>query len=150
MSAPDEMSPRERNDCMMARIRSDGPTPYREGGYTLRVLSAPGRVSGLPRSWPIAVVQVGGLHYLCAPNRRRDWVRNVLAAGWCAVEGEDPARRDVALVEDDGAAEVVATYLRVLGRPSTMWPFSSDAPVSEISRHINEIAVIRLDPARAG
>jgi hypothetical protein len=147
VSSAAEMTPHERNEFMMAKIRSDGAVPYREGGYVLRVLSVPGRVSGLPRSWPIAVVQVGGLHYLCAPNRRRQWVRNLLAAGWCEVEGE--GRRDVRLLEDDGAAEVVSTYLRALGRPSTMWPFASDAPVSEIRGHLSEIAVFRLEPVTA-
>src|ERR1700678_477421 len=147
MSSPAEMTPHERNEFMMAKIRSTGVAPSQEGGYVLRVLSVPGRVSGLPRSWPIAVVQVGRLHHLCAPNRRRQWVRNLLAAGWCEVEGED--RRDVTLLEDDGAAEVVSTYLRALGRPSTMWPFPSDAPVSEIRKHLSDIAVFRLGPATA-
>jgi hypothetical protein len=144
------MTASERNEFMMTKIRSDGATPYREGGYTLRVLSVSGRVTGLPRSWPIAVVQVGGQQYLCAPNRRRDWVRNLLAAGWCAVEGEEPARRAAALVEDDGAAEVVATYMRALGQPRAMWPFPSDAPVGEIRRHVREIAVFRLGPPSGG
>lgn len=148
MSSPTEMTPRQRNDFMIAKIRSEGVSPHREGGYALRVLSVTGRVTGRPRHWPIAVVQLGGQRYLCAPNRRRDWVRNLLAAGWCALEGDDPARQDVTLVEDDGAAEVVAAYLRALGRPSTMWPFPSDAPARVIREHAREIAVFRLESSQ--
>jgi hypothetical protein len=139
------MTPRERNQFMIARIRSaDIPDPYREGGYVLRVLSVAGRVTGQPRSWPIAVVQLRGERYICAPNRRRDWVRNLLAAGWCRVEGDNPARHAATVTEDDDAAAVVASYLHALGRPSTMWPFPSDAPADKIREHLHEIAVFRL------
>ena len=139
------MTPRERNQAMIARIRSaDAPDPYREGGYVLRVLSVPGRSTGEPRLWPIAVVQLLGQRYICAPNRRRDWVRNLLAAGWCTVEGDDPARRTATLSEDDDAAQAVAAYLGALGRASTMWPFPSDAPAATIREHLAEIAVFRL------
>jgi hypothetical protein len=143
----DEMSARERNQFMIARIRSaDAPDPYREGGYVLRVLTVPGRVTGQPRSWPIAVVQLLGERYVCGPNRRRDWVRNLLKAGWCTVEGDDPARRTATLTEDEDAAGAVAAYLGALGRASAEWPFPSDAPASTIRMHLNEIAVFRLTP----
>jgi hypothetical protein len=141
------MTPRERNQFMIARIRSaDPPDPYREGGYVLRVLSVPGRSTGEPRSWPIAVVQRQGQRYVCAPNRRRDWVRNLLAAGSCTVEGDDPARQAATLSEDDDAAQAVSVYLAALGRPSTMWPFPSDSPAATIREHLDEIAVFRLTP----
>ena len=141
------MSARERNQFMIARIRSaEAPDPYREGGYVLRVLTVSGRVTGQPRSWPIAVVRSRGQRYLCAPNRRRDWVRNLLAAGWCTVEGDDPARQTATLAEDDDAAGAVAAYLGALGRASTEWPFPSDAAASTIRKHLSEIAVFRLTP----
>jgi hypothetical protein len=146
VSSPAEMTPRERNEFMLARLRSAEPEPYREGGYVLRVLSTPGRRTSQPRSWPIAVIQRDGQRYICGPNRQRDWVRNLLAAGWCTVEGDEPARHDVTLIESPEAADVVAGYLRALGRPSMMWPFPSDAPVAEIRPHLPEIAVFRLQP----
>ena len=147
MDPADEMSARERNQFMIARIRSAGaPDPYREGGYVLRVLTVPGRVTGQPRSWPIAVVQLLGERYVCGPNRRRDWVRNLLKAGWCTVEGDDPARRTATLTEDEDAAGAVAAYLGALGRASAEWPFPSDAPASTIKMHLSEIAVFRLTP----
>jgi hypothetical protein len=147
MGSADEMTLLERNQFMIAKIRSaDAPDPYRDGGYALRVLATPGRTTGQLRSWPIGVVQVDGQRYLCAPNRRRDWVRNLLAAGWCTVEGDDPARQAATLTEDDDAAEALAAYLRALGRPSTMWPFPSDASATTIREHLHDIAVFRLTP----
>ena len=134
---------------MIAKIRTAGaPDPYREGGYVLRVLSVPGRVTGQPRSWPIAVVQLRGQRYLCAPNRRREWVRNLLAAGWCTVEGDEHPGQTATLTEDGEAAAAVAAYLGALGRPSAMWPFPSDAPAAAIRQHLNEIAVFLLTRQR--
>jgi hypothetical protein len=138
------MTPRERNQAVAARIKAKDPDPYTEGGYVLRLLSTPGRVTGESRSWPIAVVQLNGRRYICGPNRRRDWVRNLLASGWCTVKGDEPERQAATLVEDDDAARAVAAYLGRLGRPSSMWPFPSDAPATTIREYINEIAVFRL------
>lgn len=130
---------------MIARIRSaDAPAPYREGGYVLRVLTVAGRVTGQDRSWPIAVVRLREQRYLCAPNRRRDWVRNLLKSGWCTLEGDDPARQAATLTEDDEAAEAVAAYLGALGRTSQEWPFPGDAPATTIRQHLAQIAVFRL------
>ena len=134
---------------MMSKIRTDGPAPYQESRYVLRVLSVPGRKSGEPRPLPIAVPMVEGERYLCAPNRRRDWVRNLLAAGECEIEGDPQPRHRAVLVEDDSAAQAVHTYLLSLGRPSPEWPFPSGAPVPEIAKHLAEIAVFRLEPIAA-
>jgi hypothetical protein len=143
---PADLAPGDRNRFMMDKIRADGPAPYQEGRYVLRILSVPGRTSGEPRPVPIAVPLVAGERYLCAPNRRRDWVRNLLAAGACEIEGDPVARHRAVLVEDDAAANAVRTYLSALSRPSAEWPFPSDAPTSEIVKHVTEIAVFRLDP----
>ena len=141
------MTPHERNQFMIARIRSaDARAPYREGGYVLRVLTVTGRATGQDRSWPIAVVQLREQRYLCAPNRRRDWVRNLLKAGWCTLEGDDPARQTATLTEEDEAAEAVAAYLGALGRTSQEWPFPGDAQAATIRQHLAQIAVFRLTP----
>jgi len=146
MTNPAELDPRERNQFMMRKVRADGPAPYQEGRYVLRVLSVPGRVSGEPRPLPIAVPMVAGERYLCAPNRQRDWVRNLLSAGECEIEGDPQPRQRAILVEDETAAVAVHTYLESLGRPSNEWPFPSGSPASEIAKHVKEIAVFRLEP----
>lgn len=149
MTNPADLDPRERNRFMMNKIRADGPAPYQEGVYVLRVLSVPGRKTGEPRQLPIAIPMVAGERYLCAPNRRRDWVRNVLAAGECEIEGDPVPRHRAELVEDDDAALVVHTYLTRLGRTSPEWPFPGGAPVSEIAKHLTQFAVFRLEPVVA-
>src|ERR1700743_2559767 len=130
MTSPAEMTPRERNEAMLTRLRSTDPEPYKEGGYVLRVLTTPGRRTDQLRSWPIAVVQRDGQRYLCAPNRQRDWVRNLLAAGWCTVEGDEPARHDVSLIESAEAGDRGAGYLRGLGRAVARAPVAPRRPVA--------------------
>lgn len=134
---------------MLSKIRTDGPAPYEESRYVLRVLSVPGRKTGEPRPLPIAVPMVAGERYLCAPNRQRDWVRNLLAAGECEIEGDPQPRQRAVLVEDDSAAVAVHTYLASLGRQSPEWPFPNGSPVQEIARHVGEFAVFRLEPVAA-
>jgi hypothetical protein len=146
---PADLEPRERNRFMMDKIRAGGPAAYQEGRYVLRVVTVPGRATGEPRSVPIAIPTVAGEHYLCGPNRRRDWVRNLLAAGECEVEGDPVPRHRAVLIEDDTAALAVHTYLTSLGRPSSEWPFPSDAEAPEIAKHVTEIAVFRLEAAAA-
>ncbi|MGD0558222.1 MAG: hypothetical protein ABSA93_24980 [Streptosporangiaceae bacterium] len=147
MTNPADLSPRERNQFMMDKIRADGPAPYQEGRYVLRVVSVTGRKTGQPRPWPIAIQMVAGDRYLCAPNRRRDWVRNLLAAGECEIEGDLVPRHRAVLVEDDTAATAVHAYLSALGRASDEWPFPVGTSVPEIAKHVTEIAVFRLESA---
>ena len=145
MTNPVNPNSQERNQFMMDKIRADGPAPYQEGQYVLRVMSVPGRRSGKPQLLPIAIPLVAGDRYLCAPNRRRDWVRNLLKAGECEIEGDPVPRNLAVLVEDDTAAAAVHTYLSSLGRPSPEWPFPAGASVPEIAKHVTEIAVFRLE-----
>lgn len=147
MTNPAGLGARERNQFMITKIRSDEAAPYREGGYALRVLSVRGRRSGEPRLLPIAVAVSGGDRYLCAPNRQRDWVRNVLAAGECEIEGDPAAVYRAVLAEDRPAATAVHEYLSALGRTAPEWPFPAGASVAEIQAHVTEIAVFRLEPA---
>ena len=143
---PAELEPQDRNRFMVERIRSGGTDPNQEGRYVLRVISVAGRTSGEPRPVPIAIPMVEGELYLCAPNRRRDWVRNLLAAGTCEIEGDPVPRHRAVLVEDDTAATAVHIYLSALGRQSPEWPFPADSPEPEIAKHVKEFAVFRLEP----
>ena len=147
MTDPAEQDPQDRNRLMLERIRSGPAAPYQEGGYVLRVLSVVGRTSGEPRHLPIAVPTVGGAHYLCGPNRRRDWVRNLLAAdGACEIEGDPEPRQRAVLVEDETAGIVVHAYLTTLGRQAPDWPFAAGSSAQEIAEHAKEIAIFRLEP----
>lgn len=149
MVNPADLEPRQANQFMMDRIRAVPLVPYREGDYVLRVAGVPGRVTGELRQWPIAVSKLAGRCYVCAPTRRRDWVRNLLAAGECRIEGDAVDRYRAVLVEEAVGATVVANYLAKLGWDTQRWPFPSDAAEDEIARYLTEIAVFRLDPIPA-
>lgn len=136
---------RLRNQQMLARIRSQEPQPHREGRYALRVMTVAGRSSGNPRAVPIALMQHDGAHYVCSPDRRRDWVRNLLKAGHCVVETDEHPARDASLVEDITGATAVARYLGQLPRVSEEWPITGSTPPEQVLPHMRQIAVFRLD-----
>jgi deazaflavin-dependent oxidoreductase (nitroreductase family) len=140
--APD---PHEINAKMIARIGGMPLQPYREGGYALRVLEVTGRRTGQPHQVPMAVTQVGGQRYLTAPNRDRQWVKNILAAGECRLVGDGPAR--AVLVEGDEAAGVIKTYLTVLDMPfaTAAFPVDPGESVERIAEHTGHTAVFRLE-----
>lgn len=135
---------RDRNQQMLQRIRSQAPQPHREGHYALRVMTVEGRTSGKPRSVPIALMQLDGIQYVCSPDRRRDWVRNLLAAGRCLVEPDEHEVRQALLVEDARGAAAVARYLGRLPRVSDEWPFPGDAPPGRVLPFMRQIAVFQL------
>ena len=55
--------------------RGFGPGPQ-------RLLSVPGRRTGLLRTTPVAIFEVDGHRYIVAGWEVSDWVRNARAAGW--------------------------------------------------------------------
>ena len=140
------MSPAQRSAMMIERVRSMPVAPYTEGGYVLRILEVAGRVSGEVRSTPIAVVQLNDRRYLCAPNHKRDWVRNLLAAGTCRLS-PDEAAYTVGLVGAEEGAPVLSRYLEQLGRVSEEWPFEKGAPIEDIAAHWDTMAVFRVEAA---
>ena len=117
-----------------ARTATDRPTRYIEpDGFTRRVfnpivarltrrgisvwgsrvLSVPGRTSGVIRSTPVNVLTVGERRFLVAPRGETQWVLNVRAAGSCTLRvgrrGETVRVREL----DEGAKpEILRSYLR--------------------------------------
>jgi len=143
------MSQREMNAMAIARIRDTDPQPYVDGSHVLRVVTIRGRATGESRAAPIAITQIGDRRYLCSPSRRRDWARNLTAAGRCHVEGDDPGDYRATRVDGDEATTALHTYLsnvvrlRGTGGPN-MWPFPKDAPAGAIRDHLDHVAVFRL------
>lgn len=48
----------------------------------MRVLTVPGRKSGVMRSTPVSTLTVGGQRYIVGGLAKADWVKNVQAARW--------------------------------------------------------------------
>lgn len=133
----------------MLDIRARPAEPYGEGRPVRRVIQVPGRRTGRIRPFGINVTQVAGGLYVCAPSRRRDWVRNLLAAGKCTVERDGPDGGDTVytatLVEGPEAARALATYVPLTGYAHPELPFALDATAEEILPHTTTTGVFRLD-----
>ncbi|MFI6317344.1 nitroreductase/quinone reductase family protein [Nonomuraea sp. NPDC050556] len=145
---PQDRDPREINALMIERIKGMPVRPYIEGGYVLRVMVTRGRQSGQERSTPIAVVQLDGNQFLVAPNRERQWVRNLLADPTCRLHDVvEPVQ--AVLVDGEQAARVIKTYLAVLvDLPWALQAFAydPDASLETIMEHIDRTAVFQLHP----
>jgi hypothetical protein len=134
---------------MIERIRAQEAAPYRDRRPVARVIDVVGRRSGRSRPFGVNVTAVDGRLYVCSSTRARDWVRNLLAAGYCHVERDGPeggdTRRRAVLVEGPEAARALATYLSQSGYRDPRLPFDPEAPIEEIERHVHRVAVLRLD-----
>lgn len=136
---------------MIEHLRRQEPEPYRDGHPVPRVIRVVGRRTGRPRPFPVNVTLLDGSLYLCSATRNRDWVKNLLAAGQCHIEGDDQdlghrSYRPI-MMEGHQAAVVLAAYLPQMGYRDPQLPFEVDAPIAEMARTAHRTAVIRLDPS---
>ncbi|MDQ2943519.1 MAG: nitroreductase/quinone reductase family protein [Candidatus Dormibacteraeota bacterium] len=111
------------------------------------LLTVRGRTSGLPRTFPVAIIELHGRRYVQSPFGEVNWVRNLRAAG-AAVVSKGRNREEVQAVEVAPEAggpvlrDALAPYLRsrllapVLGR---FFHFRADSTledyVAEARRH---------------
>jgi deazaflavin-dependent oxidoreductase (nitroreductase family) len=86
-----------------------------------RLVTIRGRKSGLPRTTPLAVIEVGGRRWVWAPWGEVQWVRNLRAAGRAtiAVRGRT---EEVSATELD-PTERVGYFRDVLGPLARSFPF---------------------------
>jgi deazaflavin-dependent oxidoreductase (nitroreductase family) len=91
------------------------------------LLTVRGRTSGVPRTFPVAIVNVNGRRYIQSPFGDVNWVRNLRAAGEAVVtkgRREEPVQAIEIAPEEGGPIlrEALAPYVRsrvlskVLGR----------------------------------
>jgi hypothetical protein len=109
------------------------------GPASQRLLSIPGRTTGIRRTTPVAVVTVDGERYIVAGYETSDWVRNARAAGW-GVVGRGKVSERVTLTEllPDQSISVLREFAReVRGGRSflTVKADGSDADFVEASGH---------------
>ncbi|MEV7552195.1 nitroreductase family deazaflavin-dependent oxidoreductase [Amycolatopsis sp. NPDC089917] len=138
---------RSVNAAMVDKLRAEAGEPLLEGGYALRVVETRGRVSGRPRLVPLAVVQRDGDWFLIAPQRDRDWVRNLSEEPACVLlDGERRFERQARPVAGAEAAAVVRQYLRAMSAPWAVsaFPVAQDASLEEITGALPKMAVFSL------
>jgi deazaflavin-dependent oxidoreductase (nitroreductase family) len=80
-----------------------------------------GRTSGLPRTTPVAIIDVAGRRWIWAPWGEVHWVRNLRAAGAATITVRGQ-KEDVRATELD-AAERVTFFRDVLGPLARSIPF---------------------------
>jgi deazaflavin-dependent oxidoreductase (nitroreductase family) len=111
------------------------------------LLTVRGRTSGVPRTFPVAIVEVGGRRFVQSPFGEVNWVRNLRASGE-AVVSKGRRRESVDAIEvapEEGGPilrEALAPYVRsrlmskVLGRFFDLRPASTPEDyVAEARRH---------------
>jgi deazaflavin-dependent oxidoreductase (nitroreductase family) len=78
-----------------------------------RLVTIPGRKSGLPRTTPLAIIAVGGRRWVWAPWGEVQWVRNLRAAGRAtiAVRG----RKEEVRVSELDPTQRVGFFRDILG-----------------------------------
>jgi deazaflavin-dependent oxidoreductase (nitroreductase family) len=118
---------------------------------TIRILTVPGRRTGVPRSTPVSPLTVEGRRYIVAGLARGDWARNVRVAGHAQLargrrrdrvrltEVTDPAVREQVMRAFPGEVPGGVPMFVRLGLVERADPgqFAAAAP---------RVAVFRIDP----
>ena len=86
-----------------------------------RLVTIRGRKSGLPRTTPLAVIQVGGRRWVWSPWGESQWVRNLRASGRATITQR--GRTEEVTVTELDPAERVGYFRDVLGPLARSIPF---------------------------
>ena len=86
-----------------------------------RLVTIRGRKSGLPRTTPLAVIEVGGRRWVWAPWGESQWVRNLRAAGRATIAARGQTEEVTATELDP--AERIGYFRDVLGPLARSIPF---------------------------
>ena len=126
------------------------------------LLTVRGRSSGLPRTFPVAILELGGRRFVQSPFGEVNWVHNLRAAGEAVVsKGRGHQRVDaIEVVPEDGGSllrEALAPYVRsrvlrpVLGRFFHLRTDSTlDEYVAQARTHPMFELLVRQPGAHAG
>ncbi len=135
----------EGNATMTQRVMQMPVEPYQDGKFVYRVVEIRGRKSGAMRQIPLAVYQHDGVRYLIAPERSRDWVQNLAAAGECSlITKTQQDHCSATLAFDPTALAAVRAYIGQLAWASRQFPFSVEDSDAEIASKAEQFAIFRL------
>lgn len=103
------------------------------GAKYLHLLTVTGRTSGIQRSVPVDVMDVGGERYLVAPYGEVNWVGNLRVAKTATLRrGRQIHPYEAVEVAPDQAVPVIREYVRSVPVTKAYWdidPHSSDEDV---------------------
>jgi deazaflavin-dependent oxidoreductase (nitroreductase family) len=86
-----------------------------------RLVTIRGRKTGLPRTTPLAVIQVGGRRWVWAPWGEVQWVRNLRAAGRATITAR--RQKEEVSATELGPTERVGFFRDILGPLARSIPF---------------------------
>lgn len=143
------MYPRNRPNWMGRALNRVAVAQFGLGVLAPRhwvVLEVLGRRTGRTISCPVVVTADGGERYLVAMlGRDVNWVRNVRAAGGCAVlhrRSRQPIR--LVAVPVDQRAPVIRRYLDLAPGARPHIPVRRGAPLAEFAKIAGQIPVFRI------
>jgi deazaflavin-dependent oxidoreductase (nitroreductase family) len=111
------------------------------------MLTTRGRVSGLPRSNPVYLIEIDGHRWLVAPYGEVSWVHN--ARKWGRVGISKGSSSEELIVEEvgaDEAAPVLREYLREVPVVRSYFDVPADGPPDEFEAEAACHPVFRLVP----
>ena len=118
--------------------RGFGPGPQ-------RLLSVPGRGTGLLRTTPVAMVEVDGHRYIVAGWETSDWVKNVRAAGWGIVgRGRQSERVQLREVPVDERVPIVREFARQVRGGRAFLTVAADASDDDFAKASADHPVFRM------
>jgi deazaflavin-dependent oxidoreductase (nitroreductase family) len=121
---------------------------------TIRILTVPGRRTGVPRSTPVSPLTVDGGQYIVAGLAQGDWARNVRAAGHADLaRGRRHAAVRLTEVTDPGlSAQVMRAFPAEVPGGVPMFVrlgLVQGADPAQFAAAAPRFAVFRIDPAAA-
>ena len=82
-----------------------------------------GRTSGLPRTTPVAIIEIDGRRWIWCPWGEAHWVRNLRAAGEATITVRK--REEAVQATELDAAEAIAFFRDVMGPLARRIPFGT-------------------------
>jgi|SRR6478735_6834056 len=114
------------------------PLAMKLGLANAHALTVDGRKSGRPHSVPVIPVEIDGTTYVVAARGETEWVRNLRAAGQCALTLKGRGRGyEASELPTDERGPVITRYREVAGRTvAPYWkklPDDADHPVFRLT-----------------
>jgi deazaflavin-dependent oxidoreductase (nitroreductase family) len=114
------------------------------------VLTVEGRKSGVARSTPVDVMEVGGQRWLVAPYGEVNWVKNARASGQVDLSrGGTSSRWKAEEVRGLEAVPAIRRYFTAVPVTSSYWEVEADSSDEAISAASEHHPVFRLAPLPA-
>jgi deazaflavin-dependent oxidoreductase (nitroreductase family) len=132
---------RRAADAVMAVFARAGVVP------ATYVLTVTGRKSGLPRTNPVTVPEVGGKRWLVSPYGVVSWVHNARAAGEVTLSRRGTTQRfGVREATAQEAGPVLKEYVRIASATRPYFAARKDAPVEDFVAEADRHPVFELIP----